>query len=242
MKALHRWPTSPIDEVLTFIGNGTTAEQNKEGKGIPVTRIETIADERVDSNRVGYIENPSVELVEKYRIQPDDILFSHINSEPQIGRAVVYKGLPPILLHGMNLLRLRFNPDTADSDFIVYLFRHYRERGVFISLASRAVGQSSINQGRLKSLQIPLPSLPEQRTIAHVLQTLQEARATRQRELALERERKVALMEQLFTHGVRSEATKQSEIGEIPESWHVASLGQVAKISSGGTPDRSKPE
>jgi type I restriction enzyme S subunit len=43
----------------------------------------------------------------------------------------------------------------------------------------------------------------------------------RQRELALERERKAALMEHLFTHGTRGEQTKQTEIGEIPESWQV---------------------
>lgn len=243
MKTQHNWPTTSLGEVLIFIGNGTTAEQNKSGKGLPVTRIETIADEQVDSNRVGYIENPGAELVERYRIEPGDVLFSHINSEPQIGRAVVYKSLPPVLLHGMNLLRLRFNADAAAPEFMVYLFRHYRENGVFISLASRAVGQSSINQGRLKSLQIQLPPLLEQRAIAHVLQTVQKAEEARQRELALERERKAALMEHLFTHGTRGEATKQSEIGEIPESWEAKPLRLISTIRYGlGQPPQLDPQ
>ena len=64
----------------------------------------------------------------------------------------------------------------------------------------------------------------------------------RQRELVLERERKAALMEHLFTHGTRGEATKQSEIGEIPESWAVRPLNVIADLFSGGTPSKSRPE
>jgi type I restriction enzyme S subunit len=74
------------------------------------------------------------------------------------------------------------------------------------------------------------------------LQTVQKSKEARRGELLLERERKAALMEHLFRRGTRGEATKQTEIGETPKSWHVSSLNRVAKISSGGTPDRSKPE
>ena len=77
--------------------------------------------------------------------------------------------------------------------------------------------------------QIPLPPLPEQRAIAHVLQTIQEAKSTRQRELALERERKAALMDYLFSYGTKDEPRKQTEIGEIPESWEVVRLGEVLR-------------
>ena len=79
----------------------------------------------------------------------------------------------------------------------------------------------------MKSLIIPLPPLPEQRAIAHALQTIQEAKAARQRELALERERKAALMDYLFSYGTKGEPRKQTEIGEIPESWEVVELNQV---------------
>ena len=75
-----------------------------------------------------------------------------------------------------------------------------------------------------------MPLLPEQRAIAHVLQTIQEAKAARQRELALERERKAALMDYLFSYGTKGEPRKQTEIGEIPESWEVAKLGEITEI------------
>ena len=72
---------------------------------------------------------------------------------------------------------------------------------------------------------VEFPSLPEQRAIAHVLQTIQEAKLARQSEIVLERERKAALMDYLFSHGTKGESRKQTKIGEIPESWEVVSLG-----------------
>jgi type I restriction enzyme S subunit len=91
------------------------------------------------------------------------------------------------------------------------------------------------------SFQFPVAKA-EQRAIALSLETVQRAKQAHQRELTLERERKAALMEWLFTHGTRGGATKQAEIGEIPRNWELVTLGDVARISSGGTPDRNRPE
>ena len=82
----------------------------------------------------------------------------------------------------------------------------------------------------LREFSVVCPPLPEQRAIAHVLQTIQEAKFTRQREIALERERKAALMDYLFSHGTKGEPRKQTEIGEIPESWEVVQLKEIANL------------
>ena len=91
----------------------------------------------------------------------------------------------------------------------------------------------AITATTVKNTTIPLPPLPEQRAIAHTLHTIQEAKFTRQREIALERERKAALMDYLFSHGTKGEPRKQTEIGEIPESWEVTKLGDLVKLKSG---------
>lgn len=59
------------------------------------------------------------------------------------------------------------------------------------------------------------------------METVQRVKEARQRELALERERRAALMEQLFTYGTRGAKIKNSEIGAIPENWAVCKLGQI---------------
>ena len=88
----------------------------------------------------------------------------------------------------------------------------------------------AITATTVKNTTIPLPPLPEQRAIAHILHTIHEAKFTRQREIALERERKAALMDFLFSHGTKGEPRKQTEIGEIPESWEVIQLSEIANL------------
>lgn len=89
-------------------------------------------------------------------------------------------------------------------------------------------GQPFIAIGKAKLLDIHLPNIHTQRKIVDVLWSIQAAKGTREAELALERERKAALMAYLFTHGTRGEALKQTEIGEMPKSWNVSLLKNCA--------------
>ena len=100
----------------------------------------------------------------------------------------------------------------------------------FKSLCRRYVGQASISLEKLRSVRLPLPPIDEQRAIAHILRAVQAAREARQREVSLERERKAALMAHLFTHGTRGEPTKLTPMGEIPVSWDVTAIGDIAEF------------
>ena len=112
----------------------------------------------------------------------------------------------------------------GNNRFLFYLLLHNKKE-----IEAKGYGSTfkSINKTTINDFQIALPPLPEQRAIAHVLQTIQEAKAARQRELALERERKAALMDYLFSYGTKDEPRKQTEIGEIPESWEVVRLEKL---------------
>ena len=116
--------------------------------------------------------------------------------------------------------------------YLAYYLRYIKKRLVDLAHGSTF---KEITKGTLLNVEIPLPPLPEQRAIAHVLQTIQEAKSTRQRELALERERKAALMDYLFSHGTKGESRKQTEIGEIPESWEVVELGNYSELITKGS-------
>ena len=85
----------------------------------------------------------------------------------------------------------------------------------------------------LREFSVACPPLPEQHAIANVLQTIQKAMFARQKEIELERERKAALMDYLFSHGTKNEPRKQTEIGEIPESWEVVRLEEVCNFTTG---------
>ncbi|WP_457750794.1 restriction endonuclease subunit S [Thermococcus sp.] len=221
------WEVVRLKDVLLILRNGLTSRQNKEGVGYPITRIETIAMERIDPSKVGFVENVSPKDLEKYRLYPGDILFSHINSLAHIGKTAIYEGKPNLLLHGMNLLLLRPDNEKIESWYLLWLLKFYRERGIFKNIAKKAVNQASINQTELGKLKIPLPPLPEQKKIAEILRTVDEAIEKTDEAIERTERLKKGLMQRLLTKGIRHERFKKTELGEISEEWRVVRLEEL---------------
>jgi type I restriction enzyme, S subunit len=80
-----------------------------------------------------------------------------------------------------------------------------------------------------------VPEFEEQRKIVQILNSAQETKEARQRELTLERERKAALMEHLFTFGLGDEntAVEERSHGRSPSDWNVRLLDDCAFIQTG---------
>jgi type I restriction enzyme, S subunit len=93
----------------------------------------------------------------------------------------------------------------------------------------------------LNERSLPLPPLPEQKKIAHILSTVQRAIEAQERIIHTTTELKKALMHKLFTEGLRHEPQKQTEIGPVPESWEVVEIGDLGKCVTGSTPKTSVP-
>ena len=90
-----------------------------------------------------------------------------------------------------------------------------------------------ITQTFLKSLSIQLPPLPEQKAIAHVLSTVDEAiRKTNEIIERIKRFKK-GLMQELLTRGIGHKEFKDTEIGRIPKEWIILKLSKVLKLGSG---------
>ena len=118
---------------------------------------------------------------------------------------------------------------TKSSLLSEFLSTYFRTEDYWRQIRQNKGGRlkGGVNIPILQNLKIPLPPLSEQRAIAHILRTIQEAKSTRQREIELEREHKTALMDRLFSHGMKGEPRKQTKIGEIPESWEVVRLEKL---------------
>jgi type I restriction enzyme S subunit len=171
-KIPKEWIQTKLEYVINKMCNGLTKRQNKEGKGFPVSRIETISMGRIDYSKVGFVENVSEEVIVKYKLIVGDILFSHINSDFHLGKTAIVNSTRKELLHGMNLLLIRVNRNILIPLFLHYLFNYYRYAGSFIKIAQHAVNQSSLNQAKLKNLDVTLPPLPEQHKIVERIEEL----------------------------------------------------------------------
>lgn len=163
-----KWEKRKLGDVVLFIKNGIVAEQNFDGVGVPVTRIETISNGVIDPERVGWVNLP-LDICADYKLEKGDILFSHINSVEKLGNCAIYEDIPPNLYHGMNLLRIKANENIINPYFLLFCLRSDTSRNYYVVNARRAIGQASLNQKDVRQIPIPLPPLSEQHRIVNYL-------------------------------------------------------------------------
>ena len=93
----------------------------------------------------------------------------------------------------------------------------------------------NINLPILRSLRIPLPPLPEQKRIAEILRTVDDAIEKTDEAIERTERLKKGLMQRLLTRGIGHERFKKTELGEIPEEWRVVRLGEIGTFQYGIT-------
>ena len=165
------WQKTTLEHLIIRISNGANVTQHEEKIGLPITRIETIWNGKIDLNRVKYIKEDNDELRLKYGLMNGDILFSHINSDSHLGKTAIFQSQVKCLIHGTNLLLIRPSAEIS-SKYLNYQFQLLRQKGEFVAVAQRAVNQSSINQRKLKAFEFVLPPFNEQRRIVAKIEEL----------------------------------------------------------------------
>ena len=221
----ENWVWVRLGSLLKEIKNGTTIKQDKSGNGFSVTRIESLQNQTIDLMRVGTIlETEKIKETDWYK--SGDITLSHINSIEHVGKTALITDAMLPLVHGMNLLRLRFFEIYTPDLFQLYS-QTYQYKNEIRSRINMAVNQVSINQKQLSSLEIPLPPLSEQQRIVERIEELfaklDEAKEGLQEVADSFAVRKAAILHKAFT----GELTKQwrLENGVSDESWEESNLG-----------------
>ena len=234
-KVPDNWCWTRLGHLLLEIKNGTTIKQDKSGFGYFVTRIESLQNQTIDFNRLGNIvEESKIKDSDWYKI--NDIALSHINSKEHVGKtALITEDMLP-LVHGMNLLRLRFKIMSI-AKFFQYFSRSFQYKEEIISRINMAVNQVSINQKQLGEMPIPLPPLAEQQRIVERIETmfakLDEAKEKLQNTIDTFETRKAAILHKAFTGELTANWRKQH--GLTMDSWEEKTLQDVCsmKITDG---------
>jgi len=215
------WPLVSLDDVSVHIRNGASIKQSSDMAGLPITRIETIANREINLDKCGYADVGGNEFL-GHRLGSGDILISHINSEKHLGKCAIYEGFRDDIIHGMNLLCLRPKQEIV---FPRFLF-HYLSSSVFLqmipAITKKSVNQASFTVTAFKFLKIPLPPLPEQQRIAAILDKADAIRRKRQQAIQLADDFLRAVFLDMFGDPVTN-----------PKGWYTDSLLSHGSFKNG---------
>ncbi len=198
--------------------------------GIPFLTSKAIgSSNRINFSKVDYISFAKHCELNKAHIEPNDVLFT--NRGARVGTVAMVPNTMAIGNIGPQLTLIRANPLKLHS---YYLFC-FLQSSLFLKQIHQMDSGSAMNFFGITDtgkFQISLPPLPEQRKIAEILSTWDEAIDLTAQLIAAKQRRKQGLMQQLLTGKVRFPGFE----GE----WEKTTLEEICvKFLNGGTPSTS---
>ena len=170
-----------------------------------------------------------------------DVLFTGSSETPEevAFSSVMKQSFKDLYLNSFSF-GYRFNNEhKIEPEFYAYYFRGNFFRKVVLPLAQGST-RYNISRNELLKLHVPIPPIKEQQKIAAILSSVDEAIEKTEQIIEQTETVKKGLMQELLTKGIGHTEFKDTLIGEIPVSWDVKNIEDVANTMSGGTPKRNR--
>jgi type I restriction enzyme, S subunit len=140
------------------------APKYHSGKNMrPYLRVQNVYEDRIDLSDVMEMDF-SAEDFERYQLHFGDILLNEGQSPIYLGRPAMYRDELPGVCFTNSLIRFRAF-DFVDSDFALFVFRHYLHCGRFQQECNITTNIAHLSAGRFSNVEFPLPPLEEQHEI-----------------------------------------------------------------------------
>ncbi|HZS17814.1 MAG TPA: restriction endonuclease subunit S [Candidatus Udaeobacter sp.] len=150
-----------------------------------------------------------------------------------IGRTAVWRDELADCYYQNHLHRLRVRDGRVNPEFVMFWMQAaITQLRVYEGFGNKTT-IPNLSRSRLSDFVIPVPEKSEQEKIAAVLWKIQKAIEIEDAIVRNARDLKKSLLRHLFTHGLRGEPLKETEIGPLPQSWDVELLSDCAHVQTG---------
>jgi type I restriction enzyme, S subunit len=213
------WKKTALDhvaEVQTGIAKGKPI--NGAAVTVPYLRVANVQDGHVDLSVMKDISLKPSE-VGRYSLRKGDVLFTEGGDFDKLGRGTVWNGEIEPCLHQNHVFAVRPNPNRLLPEFLAFQAASQYGRRYFQLSSKQSTNLASINSTQLKQFPVLLPPIPEQRKIAEVLRTWDEAIEKLEALRTANLQRRIWLRSHLFTGRTRL----PGYLGE----WREVTLGEV---------------
>ncbi|MCC5096605.1 restriction endonuclease subunit S [Xanthomonas campestris] len=232
------WKTKKLRDILSSVDAGVSV--NGEDRATKSDEYGVLKISAVTEGIFRPHENKAIRSDELARaaINPskDCILISRSNTEALVGASAYVSQDHKNLFLPDKLWQLRASCDEqTHMRWLYYWLASDSTRSALSKLATGTSGSmKNISKSQLLALDIKVPPIHEQRRIAHILSTWDQAIATTERLLANSRRQKMLLSQQVLTGKARlagftaSGHKRNTPYGSVPVEWDYPRIGDVA--------------
>jgi type I restriction enzyme S subunit len=163
----------------------------------------------------------------KFRFFPRDILYGKLR--PYLDKAVIadFAGIC-----STDLVVIDQDKKKVYPNFLIYIIHSQN----FISHAISTTSGTNHPRTSWKAIakfRFGLPPLPEQKKVAEILSTVDQAIEKVDKAIEKTQRLKKGLMQELLTRGIGHKEFKDTEIGGIPKAWKIMKLGEIGSVRYG---------
>lgn len=261
------WQKVSVEQVADKVAMGPFGSSIKVNtfvpEGIPIISGQHLHGTRVDdAPGFNFITQKHAEKLANANVHRGDVVFTHAGNIGQVAYISENSKYDRYVI-SQRQFYMRCDRSKVIPDFIALYFKSPEGQHQLLANASQ-VGVPSIAQPvtYLCTITIPLPPLPKQRAIAHILGTLDDKIELNRRMNETLEATAHALYKSWFVDfdPVRAKMEGRdtglseriadlfpdrlvdSELGEIPEGWEISTIGEEITVVGGSTPstkDRS---
>ena len=261
------WRTATVEDIAEKVAMGPFGSSIKVEtfvpEGVPIISGQHLRGFRVDdAPGFNYITDEHAQRLANANVMRGDIVFTHAGNIGQAAYIPQNSKFDHYVI-SQRQFYLRCDQTKAIPEFVTMYFKSYKGQHQLLANASQ-VGVPSIAQPvtYLRTIEILLPPLSEQRAIAHILGTLDDKIELNRRMNETLEEMTRALFKSWFVdfepvrakmdgrwrrgeslpglpaehYDLFPDRLAPSELGKIPEGWEVKELGEVVDVVGGTTP------
>lgn len=196
-------------------------------KGAPVPFVD-MASLRTDSSSVNHVGEREAKGSGS-RFKRGDTLFARITPCAQNGKTAFVDFLDEgtVGMGSTEFIVLAPVIEKLEPRYLYHLAKSDMVRTHAIAQMEGTSGRQRVPNRVFDEIEVGVPPLGEQRKIAEILGSVDEAIQATQAVIEQTRKVKQGLLQRLLTRGIGHTRFKQTEIGEIPESWDVTTVASL---------------
>lgn len=236
--SFSEWETFKLGQVCSKIGSGATPKGGKEAYlesgEYSLIRSQNVLDYVFSYDGLAFINEEQASKLNNVTVEEGDVLLN-ITGDSVARSCQVPKNILPARVN-QHVAIIRPNKGILDNAFLKYYLLNPAFKALLLTYSSVGATRNAITKGMIEELNVTIPSIDQQKRIAHILSAIDDKIENNLSANQTLEEIARTLFKQWFVNFNYPNADgnlKDSEFGEIPESWQLGKLADVLEIKYG---------